>query len=580
LDLIIRVDAGLRSVDDEGAWDFILSHQAGKSGVTRRFRFEQGVIAEMIAGSWLEVPPEFAGGHLANSRLEVRVARRLLGDILTQDGWLLAVRYTSPDGSSHGRPYLLVAAHGATPDAKRSICTHRELSGGDAKTLLVSHHIKSDEALPLLSAVYTAVDAAASLGGPWPLQLMIVGSTTDLSDLSYDGGQPVSEFAPFVLNHTQVREGESLDDRRRRIYQEVLFKWVRLRLEMNGQHLPAWAADMVAGAVRADLVRSRLGWSDWLALVREQSRSLIAQSGSLEPVANVTSVDPSRSIFVGSALSVLADAQALLAAWDEVALGDRALPFDAAYAAALERRSTEQGQTLSRAQIEALWSGWINQGEFNEGWSPSELVDVDADGLPNWLERLMGTDPRSRGAGMRGEASLVASRFGEAHSQDGLVADNSFDDWLQLIPQRINIDRRQSGSCSSASNVTHFAAVASEQGLFVGAVARSFSEQSGRWELAVDLAGKGRQWLVSTLGDELIIQDGDTVIRSLTRGLPWRASVIEWLLPWEVFGTEFNQLMGDPQPEKIQLLLRTSMPGEGYCDETGWFGWADGRNSG
>jgi hypothetical protein len=114
----------------------------------------------------------------------------------------------------------------------------------------------------------------------------------------------------------------------------------------------------------------------------------------------------------------------------------------------------------------------------------------------------------------------------------------------------------------------------------VGALARDFSDSAGRWELVIDLFETGRQWTVSTSGDELIIRDSsDATIRSLTRGLPWASGVIEWILPWDVFGKEFNEMLAKPLPEKMQMIIRTSMPDQGYCDETSTFTWADGRKA-
>jgi hypothetical protein len=233
--------------------------------------------------------------------------------------------------------------------------------------------------------------------------------------------------------------------------------------------------------------------------------------------------------------------------------------------------------------------GWYSSGTYFPLLNPELLADLDFDGLPNYLEAQLGTDPKnidsdgdqwSDGA----EWVLDCSPISASSAPDFLVADGLFGDWQKLLPRRIHVDRGRSGICAKSADIQLYAALSKKDALMIAAVVEDFWTQGSQahWEIDIDFAATEKRYLLSVESGGTVIQvDSVTggqgnipLTRSLFRTLPIGIGGTQKVLEINLKNTDFNPLVSFRSPESVRLRIRTifsAAPGALQCDETPWF---------
>ena len=154
------------------------------------------------------------------------------------------------------------------------------------------------------------------------------------------------------------------------------------------------------------------------------------------------------------------------------------------------------------------------------------------------------------------------------------MPDGNFNDWLELMPKRIQIDSGSFSKCPRAANISHVAALVNRDSMVLGAHAAKFWETDprARWEVAIDLPTINRQFLVTAISGshDILVKDGKTleILQTFKRAMPMARQTIEWVLDRRMFSipTYFNETDG------VKFRVRTVYNDgkEHFCDETSW----------
>jgi hypothetical protein len=155
------------------------------------------------------------------------------------------------------------------------------------------------------------------------------------------------------------------------------------------------------------------------------------------------------------------------------------------------------------------------------------------------------------------------------------MPDGNFNDWLELMPKRVHVDKGEATTCPKAANITHYSAIASRDFIALGAHVKDFweDEKNARWEVLFDFPEAKKSILLTAVSDshQYTLKDAITnkVIKRYRRGPVVGRNSVEWAIDRNVLGIEsfFNK------ESSVRLRFRTVFNKEGkdiYCDETAW----------
>lgn len=542
--------------------------------VRRTFRVRDGVMEEKAdapagdgVAAWSPIPAGLAAFAVGDDGLEARLSSRLLGDAMTWPLWWVRTEARAGDtllDSSEAAYFPSILGSDTLP-YKLSTCdlwTGRRLAVQlveiqDAAATRDGSALDVDQIAERAAQLARAgFDAATAVLGnePLPVARFVVQSThAALAPLAPAAAAEVGALLHrgFVLNLADLVPGGIVAFPEGPVVTQIARSVIDLALFSRMPAAPEALRRAFAVALADHMARATLGLSYWI--------------DHLPPRAAADGL--------GHLLGNRFEPAVLRAAWSAAATagGD---PVDAV-------RLALGAAAADQALIDRLWQGWLVTGAHDPAFAPDSLLDRDSDGLPNDYEIVVGTNPAlfdTDADGWSDAAELVAGHdpTSQARTPAQLMPDGSFDDWLELLPKRVHVDRGRSGRCPKAADIDFFGALATRDDLIIGAVAAEFweNEPAAKWEAVLDFTAQNRQLLVTAAGGalELDVKDGQgkTTLRTLRRGIPMARKSIEWVMSRHAFGLEsyFNA------QDAVRIRLRTVFKdGEQdlLCDETDWF---------
>lgn len=529
--------------------------------VRHTLRLQSGTLAERDeSGNWNALPDGFGRGARGAGGVEILLTRKLTGDVVSWPVWWIrtwtggdrvAAAYLPTLLDSDDQPFALATcAAWATRRVPFAIVEVRD-AGIEAI---------AERANQLVRFSFDAAEAVLGAALPPAAQLPII-----ISADAVEVKDPLAADAAEEPYRGLAFSAQPLAPGATDIYPEGPFveraSTAFISLGLEGRYPAGSAALRLAWttALLDHLVRENLGLSYWLDRLGAKPEE---RSFSYDTLA-------SRAYALGHLLGLYATPAELLAAWSagsEKGLKD-----------ALKEALARDDDVVDR-----MWRSWVEDGPYDDLLGPNALADTDDDGLPNGYERVHGSRPDRADTDADGfsdlaEAILQTDPQVTSRSPVKLVPDGIFDDWLELLPKRLTVDRGHSGLCPKAADITFAGALATRDELILGAVAAEFwnGEAGARWEALIDFPAQNRQLLVTARGDahEFVVQNPVTkaVLYTFRRAMPMGHQTIEWSLARQALGIDSYFDQG----AEIKIRLRTVFTDPDgkdlFCDETDWF---------
>jgi hypothetical protein len=232
------------------------------------------------------------------------------------------------------------------------------------------------------------------------------------------------------------------------------------------------------------------------------------------------------------------------------------------------------------------FTGWIEKGEYHPLLNPKKVIDSDIDGLPDYLEELIGSnlydvDTDQDSWSDTSEWILDKSTINPLDHPTQIIADGVFGDWQKLLPRKIITDKNRSGMCNNQGDIDFFGGLAQKSAIVIGAVSTQMTENTDiQWEIDLDIPANNKRLIFVRRPQsfyanlELLEKpDGESVLKkkrifNIILGMNRIQRTMEITFDAKDFGesVQLNQIEG------IRLRLRTSSSNSGQiCDETEWF---------
>jgi hypothetical protein len=358
---------------------------------------------------------------------------------------------------------------------------------------------------------------------------------------------------------------------------------IDLPLKDSFRNAPVLLEQAMRQALLDVLIVQQFGLSYFLDRFRLGVAPFLAASDQALPVSlldprSATAAGRTKAVGFGHLLSSELNATVLLNAWAAAgAAGDA--PSVEAFKSALVASC---GQDAPRcARLASLWHGWLDASAYAAPFAPAALDDDDQDGLPNFMEERIGTDPKradTDGDGWtdRAEAVLGTDPLVASSHPLSVVPDGDFSDWQELLPKRLAIVSAASGQCPHAAAIDFYGALTTPTDLMLGAVASDFwpEEPMARWEITLDLPKENQQFLLtSTAGSRevLIFKSAqDVPFKKIVRAAPVARRSFELAIDRRMLGigTDLSA------PGAVKLRLRTVFFADKkaiLCSQSDWF---------
>ncbi len=332
------------------------------------------------------------------------------------------------------------------------------------------------------------------------------------------------------------------------------------------------------------LVQQHLGWAYWFDHYWPGILPVLSSLEALKvhPALMASDAAP---VPVGHLLSAVLTSSELLSAWKLAALRR---PSAGHSLAAFLGSARDQALTeTSRAALDRVAAGWLDEREFDADYGPESLLDHDRDGLAEYIEHKFGTvstqvDSDGDGWSDLAEITLGTDPRAASLGPGVVVSDGVFGDWQNLLPKRLIVDRGRSGLCPKAADITFYAAVVGPKELVLAGVAADFwqDEPAAKWEAVIDFpelkrqllltaASGAREFLVKDPSDKTVAEGG-RILRRFLRAAPLAQKTLELGFSLDEFGIRIPL----DQLDAVKIRLRTVFHDgqeDRVCDETDWF---------
>jgi len=560
-------------------WGGLMARQGVLATEVRHVvRWHQGGVEELQSGTWQPLATDLARGAVGADGTELYFSRRLLGDVVTWPAFWVRVSTQddtkdpqSAPGDSTAASFFASMLGQDKPPFQLATCTLWSSLAVPIEVVQIEDTGRpalGEKAVQLVRLAYDAVEE--ELGGePLPVSRLAVVATANTAAAPLPDGLAAIygslQLDTRDLGADQIAvfpEGSAVETAAAHLY--------ALHLESRFPAATPFLKAAVQQALVDHLVIRYLGLAYWLDHYRLAVAPLL-QSPATAP-------DGVKAVGFGHLLGAYYEPKILMAAWKAAALasGDTNQNFIVALAAAAG------GKDSDRALAERLANGWLTADAFDPGFALAALGDSDVDGVPDFLEVRLGTNPAQSDTDSDGWSDMAELVTGKdplaAGSNPGaIVPDGNFGDWQQLLPKRLVIDRGRSGKCPKAADIEFYSAIADHDKVIVGATATEFweNEPAARWEAVLDFPKLNQQFLVTAAGDayEFQVRNPDTlaVIKTYPRAQPMAQRTIEWAIDRNDLGLSAYL----DEPDQMRIRLRTVFVDNGkdtFCDETDWFG--------
>lgn len=364
------------------------------------------------------------------------------------------------------------------------------------------------------------------------------------------------------------------------IIERSIAHFIRLKLTGIFAEAPPSLLQAVTQALTDYVVQRTLGYNFWLDYYPDSIAAFISSLDSNEPKPLSSTRWYPKEIGFGHLLSAMIPPKSLLDSWTATAHLVR--KGEDPYLALLLALKEIMPDEPARSRLENLWNGWIRQGSYANDFAPIQLIDGDRDGIPSFIETMMmGTNPSvadTDSDGWTDWAEFVGNGDAKISTvkPSVLSPDGSFSDWLELMPQKVIIDRGHTGACPRATDISHYAAVAGQDDIMIGAFAQDYldGETAAHWEVVLDLPKQEQQLLITMTGGsgQFLVTDSRTGLPLLVRkrAIPMDRGTLEIPLSRLDLGLKPWTLDRNTLKIRIRTIYRLGED-EKFCDETGWF---------
>ncbi len=248
----------------------------------------------------------------------------------------------------------------------------------------------------------------------------------------------------------------------------------------------------------------------------------------------------------------------------------------------IELIGKELGTEPGEGPFAACWSGWLLPGSYHANCAPNQLADPDSDGIPSYLEAVIGSDPHkldTDGDGWTDYAEFLMRKDprSKASTPDLIVADGHFGDWQALLPNKVSVDVGiMSSECPAAADITHFAGLLSGTRLVIAAIARDLweTEPRVRWESLVEAQTRQglRRFTFRTISGSTDFEVRDTntgeLLKVVRNTIPMGMQSVEWVIDFGVEGLALDDISAKNVRFRVQTVYeRTDRL---ICDDTAW----------
>ena len=553
------------------------------------------------AGKWLMLKPNQFELVEGVSGVELAMPETLLGDALSWPAFWIKI-YTKmrrDDSAEYDASSLAVFSsflHNEASNIGLSDCyvwesqnipIHLRFVLDKATGVVSRHQINPRETVSnwALAAVRAGFDAASKILGTLELStaettiFLVNASGSEEIEFRYSTFRPPAAYDGLLINTVALAYGSTDYFPQGQVFALATAHAVQLHLLAHFPTAPRYLIDSVTQAIVDGIVQKTLGMSYWLdRYLSDISDFLIKRDdASPKPLSKGRWIAKEKAFahLLGSYVEPVILRDAWIRAAALVRSGHSP---DSALVSALEESALAPAIHLSLAK---LWTGWVIEGSYSEGLGPEQVEDQDFDGLPKFLEELIGTRadrPDTDKDGWTDYAEFIGTGdpLVETSNPSVLIPDGEFSDWLELLPKKLIIDRGHVGSCPGTADISHFAAIAGHEELLIGGYASNFSmdDPEALWEVVIDLPNQKAQLLVSMSESSrrFVVKNALSGALMLTRERAPAMSRGTIEIP-------LNRLDLGLQPwttdrGSLRMRLRTiyrSAGEEQFCDETGWF---------
>lgn len=202
--------------------------------------------------------------------------------------------------------------------------------------------------------------------------------------------------------------------------------------------------------------------------------------------------------------------------------------------------------------------------------------DQDGDGLENWFEDFLETSSDKRDTDEDGWADssewLWNTNPLDARSNPGfLVLDQSFSDWVILLPNRLFRDSGKATDCPLGSDIQYAGAVVKEDQIFMGMSldGNAKPDEPVLWQAALLVKSAEDPVVVSSKSQEFAVEFSylDKILRKERAGGEITGGAIEFLVDMDLV-EEATGIIG---PVETKVRFQTFAGNSGVlCDETDW----------
>ena len=573
----------------------------------RLLRLNEGLVQQFQNDRWQDVAADLATVATGTDGTEIWLSRRLLGDVLAWPLWwvkLLArdehldrimdstAAVYFPSVLAVDQPAFTVGhcVNWANRKGNVSVSEIRSVAGDQATASRI---------FGLVRIVLDRVQAL--LIRPLPINsLAVLVGSNDWSELSESIGIGAAYTGVGNAKGTCDPELSSLDrgmfiDSRRfspdsldilpegNFFIEATSQLLDLALKESFQNAPVLLALAMRQALLDGLMMQQFGQSYVLDRFRLGVAPFLVGSDQALPVSltappSATAARLAKAVGFGHLLSSELNATELQNAWAAAGTAEAASSVDA-FKAALVASCGQDGPRCAR--LTSLLHGWLDESAYAAPFAPQVLDDDDQDGLPNFMEARIGTDPKradTDGDGWtdRAEVVLGTDPLVASSHPHSIVPDGDFSDWQELLPKRLAIVNTASGQCPRAAAIDFYAALTTPADLLIGAVASDFwpDEPMARWEITLDLPKENQQFLLtSTAGShEVLIFKAaqDVPFKRIVRAAPVARRSFELAIDRGMLGIKTDL----SAPGAVKLRLRTVFIADKkpiLCSQSDWF---------
>lgn len=230
--------------------------------------------------------------------------------------------------------------------------------------------------------------------------------------------------------------------------------------------------------------------------------------------------------------------------------------------------------------IDQLKEVWLQSPSF-DNLGKFSTKDDDNDGVWNLLEDTFNTSRTSNdtdGDGWSDFAEKIEKTSPTDKSSKPFLIfnDGIFSDWLELIPQKINLDAGAKGLCAEGGEITKYSSLWSQQNIMVGAYTDHFvSDNKTEWQIEIKDEMNKVGWVILSASNSRIFRVYDQKTQSLRKVVfqpfTYEGNSVEWNIPLKILRSYTKEEMDKKSLFIKVATVRVGTKTTDFCDETSWF---------